>query len=106
MRTEFSKQTKREAWLRCKRNGIPYCEGVCQQPLEGRRPQYDHIIAAELGGSNELDNAQVLCPKCHRIKTSMEDMPAIAKSNRVRDKHAGIHRSRRKIPSRPFPPGR
>jgi 5-methylcytosine-specific restriction endonuclease McrA len=102
VRAEFSKATKRDAWLRCHRDGIPYCEGPCGQPIGGRRPEYDHIVAAELGGSNDLDNVQVLCPKCHRAKTSLEDIPCIAKSNRVRDKHAGLKRSTYRWPKRKF----
>jgi rubredoxin len=95
MRAEFSKATKLEAWRRAE----GHCEG-CGQLFEGRRPEYDHIVAAELGGSNDLDNAQVLCPKCHRAKTSLEDIPCIAKSNRVRDKYAGIRRSKYRWPKR------
>jgi len=88
MRAEFSKQTKREAWLRA--DG--HCEG-CGQAFEGRRPDYDHDKPAELGGDNSLENCKVLCPKCHRAKTLIEDMPRIVKSNRVREKRAGIRGS-------------
>jgi hypothetical protein len=101
-RAEFSNATKRAAWRRCHRDGIPYCEGPCGQPFGGRRPEYDHEIAAELGGSNDLSNCKVLCPKCHRAKTTFEDMPVIWKSNRVRDKHAGLRRSRYRWPKRSF----
>jgi len=101
-RAEFSKQTKREAWLRCHDGqGLPRCEG-CGQLFEGRRPEYDHRRPAELGGDNSIDNIQCLCPKCHREKTSFEDMPVIWKSNRVRDKHAGIRRSKYRWPKRSF----
>jgi 5-methylcytosine-specific restriction endonuclease McrA len=100
MRTEFSKATKREAWLRCHDdNFVPRCE-VCDEPFWGRRPEYDHMVAAELGGDNSVENCQVLCPKCHRAKTSFQDIPRIAKSNRVRDKHAGISRSKWQWPKR------
>jgi 5-methylcytosine-specific restriction endonuclease McrA len=96
-RAEFSKQTKREAWLRA--DG--HCEG-CTQPFEGRRPEYDHKIAAELGGDNSLENCQCLCPKCHRAKTSLEDVPRIAKNVRIRDKHAGLRKARWRWPRRKF----
>jgi hypothetical protein len=95
MRAEFSKQTKREAWLRAE----GHCEG-CGQPMGGRRPEYDHDKPAELGGDSSLENCKALCPKCHRAKTAFEDMPMIWKSNRVRDKYAGIRRSKYKWPKR------
>src|SRR5262245_63579649 len=72
MRLEFSKQTKREAWLRA--DG--HCEG-CGQKFGERRPDYDHQIPAAFGGDNSLGNCKCLCPKCHRAKTSFDDMPAI-----------------------------
>ena len=97
MRVEFSKQCKLEAWRRCHdKAGAPRCEG-CQQLLQGRRPEYDHKKMCELGGDNSLENCQVLCPKCHRLKTIREDMPVIRKSNRIREKYAGVRRSKRSI---------
>src|SRR5215510_13269925 len=102
MRAEFSKQTKLEAWRRCHNvQGMPCCEN-CGMYLMGRRPEYDHDKPAELGGDNSLENCKVLCPTCHRAKTSFEDMPVIWKSNRVRDKHAGIRRSKYRWPKRSF----
>jgi len=89
MRAEFSKATKLEAWLRA--HGC--CEG-CGVEFGGRRPEYDHDKPAELGGDNSLENCKCLCPKCHRAKTSFEDMPVIWKSNRVREKGAGLRRGK------------
>jgi 5-methylcytosine-specific restriction endonuclease McrA len=101
-RAEFSKQTKREAWLRCHDGqGLPRCEG-CGQLFEGRRPEYDHKIAAELGGDNSLENCQCLCPKCHRAKTSFADIPRIAKNARIRDKRAGLRKTHWRWPRRKF----
>jgi len=97
VRAEFTKQTKLAAWKR----SLGCCEG-CQEPFWGRRPEYDHDKPAELGGDNSLANCKVLCPKCHRAKTLIEDMPAIWKSNRVREKHAGIRRSKYRWPKRSF----
>lgn len=95
MRAEFSKQTMKEAWQRCDKDerGRELCDG-CHQPFGERRPEYDHDKMAELGGSNELSNCKVLCPKCHRIKTLTEDMPMIWKSNAVWEKRAGLRKSR------------
>ena len=99
-RSEFTKQTKREGWQRCHDSeGVPRCER-CGQPFQGRRPEYDHIKMCELGGDNSLENCEVLCPKCHREKTSMEDMPMIWKSNRIVEKRAGLRRSHFRWPRR------
>src|SRR5215475_632558 len=95
MRAEFSKQTKHEAWLRA----AGRCE-ECKQEFGERRPEYDHIIAAAMGGDNTLGNCKCLCPKCHRTKTSLQDIPCIAKSNRVREKRTGIRRSKYQWPKR------
>lgn len=91
MRHEFTKRTKLQAWDRCKGQ----CE-QCGTPFRGKRPEYDHIIRCELGGSNELDNCQVLCTSCHSSKTFGTDIPAIAKSNRIRLRQAGIKRKSRR----------
>ena len=88
-RSEFTKQTKLEAWQRA--DG--HCEG-CGQAFGERRPEYDHQKSAAMGGDNSLENCKVLCPKCHRAKTLIEDMPTIWKSNAIREKRAGLRRSR------------
>lgn len=35
--------------------------------------EVDHIIPIVLGGSAGVENGQVLCAECHRVKTSIED---------------------------------
>ena len=92
-RSEFTKQTKLEAWQRCDGGQGPRCDG-CGQLFGERRPEYDHKKSAAMGGDNSLENCQVLCPKCHRAKTLIEDMPNIWKSNAIREKRAGLRRSR------------
>jgi 5-methylcytosine-specific restriction endonuclease McrA len=64
--------------------------------------EYDHVIPAMLGGDATLDNCECLCAKCHRLKTSRQDVPRIAKAKRQERMHKGIDRPKRKIPSRPF----
>ena len=92
MRQEFTAKTRREAWARCKKA----CEG-CGINLEQKPREYDHILTASDGGDNSLENCQVLCIPCHDEKTYKRDIPAIAKSKRIFDKHNGI-----KIKSRGF----
>ena len=36
------------------------------------RLQKDHIIALANGGTNTIDNQQMLCEPCHRLKTSQD----------------------------------
>jgi len=36
----------------------------------GKKLQLDHIIEINDGGSNTIDNIQLLCESCHKIKTS------------------------------------
>lgn len=88
-RSEFSKATKLEAMHRSQGK----CE-ACLQDLAGRTPEYDHILPDYMGGSNDLDNCQVLCPKCHGIKTRDEDRPRIDKTRRIIEKSAGVRKTR------------
>lgn len=89
MRREFSKQTKRDAFVRAK--------GFCQTPQCGCKLMrgnifYDHIIPDGLGGEPTLENCQVLCKSCHNLKTAKTDVPRIAKAKRVRDLDIGIRK--------------
>ena len=96
MRTEFTKKTMREAYERSE--GL--CEGIladgtrCNANLAHKPHHYDHIIPDGIGGKNDLQNCQVLCKPCHAIKTGKIDIPMIARSKRVRDKHIGIKKPR------------
>ena len=86
-RQEFSRKTMAEAFKRC--GG--HCE-KCSAKLGPGNREYDHIVPCELGGDASLDNCQVLCRNCHGSKTAKQDVPAIRKSDRVRDKHNGAFR--------------
>ena len=73
-RTEYQRRqiAKRQNWL---------CAG--QQCLEAQTNQelqeydIDHIIPLHLGGSEEPDNLQALCPGCHRKKTDRDRLIVI-----------------------------
>jgi 5-methylcytosine-specific restriction protein A len=90
-RREFSKHIKRDAFLRA--NGC--CEGEgCGARLTIGKYAYDHRIPDALGGEPTLQNCQVLCAACHKTKTGKSDVPAIAKTKRIRDREIGIKKSR------------
>jgi len=97
MRQEFDHRIKLQAWERC--------AGKCEQCLTRiiGRPEYDHIIPDALGGEPVLGNCQVLCSKCHRLKTSGQDVPQISKMKRQKRKAIGAWpKPKRKIQSRGF----
>lgn len=94
---EFSGKTKDKAAARAS----GHCE-KCGMPFSGRRPHYDHILPAALGGKPELSNCQVLCEPCHKEKTAREDVPRIRKSDRQRKAANGASRKPSKIQSAPF----
>lgn len=89
MRREFSKQVKRDAFMRA--NGC--CEG-CGARLTVAKFAYDHRIPDGLGGEPTFENCQVLCLPCHKIKTRKKDVPAIAKTKRIQDRAIGIRKPR------------
>jgi 5-methylcytosine-specific restriction protein A len=89
-RKNFTAKVKWEAWQRCKGK----CE-KCLSRLTPGRFQYDHVIPDGLGGLPTLDNCEVLCSACHDPKTREKDVPAIAKSKRIRRREAGIKKDRK-----------
>lgn len=50
----------------------------------------DHLVAVTFEGSNSPSNLRPAHVKCHRIKTSTQDVPANARCKRLKDKHLGI----------------
>lgn len=60
--------------------------------------QYDHILPVMLGGESTMENIQVLCIKCHRLKTTQADIPRIAKTKRIAAKHRGAKTTRNPLP--------
>ena len=89
-RREFSKQVKREAFKRADKK----CEGANCGVLFGMKFHFDHDIADGLGGEPTLENCKVLCHACHDEKTRKHDVPLIAKTKRIQDRHNGIKKRR------------
>lgn len=96
MRREFSKQVRRDAFMRAagQCEGQPYGERCCIKLMRGRF-HYDHDIPDALGGEPVLSNCVVLCIACHKDKTSNKDVPAIAKTKRIQDREKGIRKPSR-----------
>jgi 5-methylcytosine-specific restriction protein A len=82
-RTEFTRKTLRQGFERA--HGC--CE-KCKATLKKGEGEGDHILPAELGGTNELANLQILCRVCHAEKTA-QDVRRIRKGDRQRDKASG-----------------
>lgn len=89
MRLEFSAKTKVQSFTRA--NGRCEC---CGARLGPGNTEYDHAIACELGGDNSESNCVVLCKTCHRLKTSKDDVPNIARAKRRQRRNAGIKKPR------------
>lgn len=86
MRREFSTKVRLEALARC----MGHCEQCTRKLWDCSDYNYDHIIPDQLGGEPVLSNLQVLCKACHKLKTTSEDVPRIAKAKRQEKKHFGI----------------
>ena len=90
MRLEFSNKIKAAAAMRA--SGA--CEGCGRRLLTGDF-HYDHIVPDALDGKPTLDNCAVLCRSCHKLKTTVEDVPRIAKAKRNFNKARGIRKPSR-----------
>jgi 5-methylcytosine-specific restriction endonuclease McrA len=78
----------------------------CPKLLKLAETQWDHVLPLCLTGTNDPDNWQGLCGKCHAKKTRIE-AGMRAKADRQRKFHLGLKkRHGRKLPSRPFGPSR
>ncbi len=97
-RREFPRQVKRDAL----RRAAGRCEAPSCGALFGVKFHFDHDIADGLGGEPTLDNCAVLCHVCHGEKTRKHDVPLIAKTKRISDRHDGISTPRQKIQSAGF----
>ena len=95
MRSEFSKKTKVEAFVRAQGS----CD-KCGARLVPGKFHYDHRIPDAMGGKPTIENCDVLCATCHSLKTATVDAPRIAKTKRQHAAHIGA-----KAPSRNPLPG-
>lgn len=69
--------------------------------VAGEGIEYDHIKALVNGGEHREANLQALDPMCHRAKTN-EDVAEKATVARVRKKHLGLDKPKKKMPYRRF----
>lgn len=113
-RKEFSRATRLAAWERA--NG--QCEGMipletwmgdwwipgaknpmrrCNAPIDIGCFHYDHVDPVFNSDDNSLSNCQCLCRPCHKAKTK-QDVKAIAKVKRIRDKRIKALTSKRPMP--------
>ena len=56
--------------------------------------EWDHVVPLALGGDDEIANLEPLCRADHRAKTA-QDVKAIRKAERQRQREAGIRRQSR-----------
>lgn len=93
-RREFSRKIMAAAFARSK----GYCEADgCHTKLQTGRFTYDHRIPDWMGGDPTLDNCQVICRACDRMKTR-KDQSDIARVRGAHDRHIGAKRSRNPLP--------
>lgn len=77
----------------------------CGEPITDDQWDDEHVMARELGGSDDMDNRRPIHRRpCHKTKTA-QDRRLIAKGNRLIRKHGPIESRRKpkvKIKSRSF----
>jgi hypothetical protein len=96
----FSKDTKRKAYERSKREGdVAICEcdliphvfsAPCGCALIDGAIFYEHIDPDRISARNDLDNCAALTKTCWRVKTSRYDLPVIARVRQREDRARGI----------------
>src|SRR5579863_1364228 len=98
-RREFSQSVRKLAFARCcKPDGIPKCEN-CGNTLRAGNVEYEHLDPDGLGGEPTLDNCGVWCRvPCSSNKTRTEDVPRMAKADRVLKKTFGLKPKGRPMP--------
>lgn len=75
-RPTLKKRVSRSLSTRLRRQVLFRDRWTCQQcgvvDRTGRSLEADHKVRLADGGAHELDNLQVLCIPCHRVKTQEE----------------------------------
>lgn len=82
-------------------NGICACGCGVKLGQAGERIEFDHTVALILGGENRESNLRALRRPCHAVKTS-EDVAQKSKDARVRKKHLGLTRPKRRLGGKRF----
>jgi 5-methylcytosine-specific restriction endonuclease McrA len=115
VRYEFGAKVRRQALERsgnvCEASGVVYglpSDTRCTVPLG--KVEFDHWpVAADVEGSNVLENCVACCPACHARKTRTYDIPMQAKSKRIRKANGTLPDTRKHKPkpirSAPFRTG-
>lgn len=81
----------REKWTDLVTGRIMLTCHICGMSIDPVRERWDaEHTSPHANGGTDVRPAHVAC---HRIKTSTQDVPAIAKGKRVRDRHFGITQS-------------
>lgn len=68
-------RTSTSAWKRLRRQAIRAYGNECAQcGTHGTETtlELDHVVPVAEGGTDTLDNAQLICPTCHGPKTQAE----------------------------------
>lgn len=102
-RLNFTAATKREAYARscgiCECHRVPWLRRPrgCGVRLVAGAIRYEHIIQDAIRPDNSLGNAAVLTKTCWLEKTARIDLPTIAKTKRIGDRHIGAQASPREV---------
>lgn len=67
-KSQRRKITEKMRWIIAKRQ--EYKCNLCLMILDRNYFDVDHIIERQDGGLDHIDNYQILCCNCHRIKTN------------------------------------
>jgi len=76
----FTKTQKNEMWAQ--QNGK--C-AKCQEPLDPRTVEYDHIKPWADKGKTAVVNGAALCPNCHKLKTHIHRLKKTEKKKESED---------------------
>ena len=81
-------------WAAIRQKVLRDSGGVCARCGEDGACEVDHIVSRRLGGSNDHNNLQALCKRCHNLKSSSEGNAAKARLRAARVRPSGRHPGR------------